>query len=144
MSKIGFNRKKRSVMRGKRALMNRLAKESLRHFQISNFNAEGFIEKPNGRPKKWKKLASPRRKNTKMKGTTRPILQDTGRLRRSGVTRVFSRSYAQVLFKADYASYHNRGNKETNLDQRRFSGKSRALDKKCDRIILNYVKTRLG
>lgn len=131
MSKMGLNKALLRFESGKRTLIGLLVKSARAHFQ-RNFVKQGFDGKG------WDALKRPR-----PDGSTTPILVDTGNLRGNIRERIFSRNMGNVIFNAPYASYHNEGNPKTNLPQRKFAGKSRALDAKANKIILSYIKRKL-
>ncbi len=133
MSKSDLRRSGTLFKRGKRSLMRSLARNTLTLFQ-SNFTAQAFRDIPR---KKWKRLKKPRKD-----GSTRPILVDTGNLLASGKTVVNSPYRAKIMFKAKYASYHNKGTGR--LPKRQFSGDSKIVDRSNEKIIVNYIKKVLG
>ena len=129
MSILGLDKDLRRFKNGKRKLMKDLADNSKKFFQITNFNAQAFVDVPR---KKWKKLKVPR---------PGLILVKTGAMRASGESRVQSSTRATVKFKAKYSSFHNQGTAK--LPKRQFSGESKVLNKQNDKIILNYTKRKL-
>ena len=101
-------------------MMAQLGNNSKNFFQVDNWEAQGFIDKS---VKKWKPV--------KNKPTGQKILVRTGRLRRSGTSKVTGRGRAVVEFTAPYASYVN--------EDRPFVGDSHALDKENAKIITNFM-----
>jgi len=129
MSQLGIGRDLKSFIRGKRSLMRDLAVNSKEFFQKTNFGSRAFVDVPRRR---WK-----RRKDN----LPHPILEKTGKLRRSARHRVQSRTRALVEFTARYASFHNTGTGR--LPKRQFSGESRVLNRQNEKIIVNYIHKKL-
>jgi phage gpG-like protein len=130
-----LRRRLQNFKSGKRSLVADILTESHLFFD-GNFKQERFRDI--GTRARWKKLKKPRKD-----GTTRPILQDTGKMRRDVSHRVFSANSGALFYRAHYASYHNDGNPKTNLPQRQFASHSEQLEKKVDKIIVAYIKKKL-
>lgn len=110
------------ISQRQRSLIARLGNNTKNFFQITNFEAQGFIDT---RVKRWKPVA------TKKPGEK--ILVRTGRLRRSATSTVKSPTRAEVSFQAPYASYVDRS--------RQIVGKSATLDKQNRKIIERHFLT---
>jgi phage gpG-like protein len=133
MSQLGLNRKLSAFKRNKRTIIKKIVDNSGDFFQNTNFKNEAFTDT---RRKRWKKLKRPR-----PDGSTRPILQDTGKLRRSRRDKIIGNTRGRVMFTAKYASFHNNGTGK--LAKRQFSGESKILNRQNEKLLLNYTSKYL-
>lgn len=108
------------IRRSRRSLLRQLGNNSLNFFKVENWEAQGFIDRI---VRKWKQVEG--------KPAGQKILVRTGRLRRSGRSKVVSSTRAQAIFDAPYASYVNK--------DRPFVGKSETLDKQNEKLITRFV-----
>lgn len=135
MSQLGLDRQLNSFRRGKRSLIKGIAITSTNFFK-DNFKEQRFVNLKSGR--RWKKLKRPRKD-----GSIKPILVDTGNLKKSGKWHVVSESRAFVIFNAPYASFHNKGVKGR-LPVRKFSGRSKKLNLRVEKLIDRYIARKFG
>jgi phage gpG-like protein len=124
MSKFHFDQKAAKFRSQKSAILEKMANNAVYQFKVVNFDRASFDGKP------W----APR----KVADGSRQMLVRTGRMRQS-IT-IISRSADRVIVGSlvPYAKYHNEGTK--NLPQRKFIGKSKDLDLKNKRVLLDAVK----
>ena len=117
----GLNTKKilETIRLRRRNLMRLLGNDTLKLFQVENFDAQGFI---NDGVEKWKPVRS--------KKPGQKIGIRTGRMRRSGRSTIQSNSRAEVSFNAPYSSYFNK--------RRRLVGESATANRRSRSIITRF------
>ncbi len=109
----------------------RSSKKVLDHFE-KTYDKQGF-ERDSGQFVRWSK-----RKNSKNK---KPLLKDSGRMRKSFQLKVKKRSF-QIVNAVGYASYHQTGTDK--MDARPIMYKSKEVDKIVLDEIDRAVKEMLG
>lgn len=143
MSKFKLDKVIKNLEATKRDLPIKLANQAVNHFS-DNFQKQGF------ETQRWKEVKrripdTPEYKYPKRKGLsrrTKPILVNTGRLRRAVAAskKLSTFNLIKLVVDLPYAIYHNEGT--DNTPQRKFIGDSAALrrkqinliDKEIDRI----------
>lgn len=131
MSKMGIDKVMKKFDQMRDVLPKVLADDTLKFF-ISAFNKEGFTE--NGF-KPW----APRKGKQTGRNSTRKILMDTGKLKRSVSNSIKIETFNLIKFSVEvpYAEYVNNGT--GNMVARKFMGKSPELKKRNEKLIKQVI-----
>lgn len=126
VAKVKFQNIRAKFGRAHKRATDEMAKAAVYFFRNTVFQNEGWEGKP------WKPLAHPE---------PRPILQKTGKLRRS--IRVMDKSTGEITIGSDvkYAGFHNSG--KGKLPKRQFLGDSKILRKKLSKVISDTLKATI-
>lgn len=130
MSKFHFLRKAAQFKAMKPVILDQMANNAVYHFKITNFDSAGFVD--NG-VKKWAPIKN---------GNGRQPLVKTGRGRESITVLQRSVNGRIVGTLVPYMAYHNTGTKK--LPQRKLIGKSKQLEIKNKKVLIDAVKKIVG
>lgn len=123
MSKFRFNQKAAKVKAMKGQLLDRMANNAVTEFKVNAFDRRGLDGKS------W----APNKKQV----VGRQQLVNTSRMRSSIRTLKSTTDSRTVGSDVPYAAYHNNGAKH--LPQRKFIGKSRAMEAKNKQLIFDTL-----
>jgi len=129
MSKFNFHKIAGRMKADMKITLDKMANNAVNHFKIDNFEAQAFIDDT---PQRW----APRKSNKDNAG--RRLLVKTGRGRQS--IKVLSRygNTRKVGTLVPYMALHNTGTRT--LPKRQMIGKSRRLERRNHRFVLQFLK----